>query len=116
MITAKDILNKVKTNEGSTATITVKISDTEYRTSFVQYDSQILAATLPKHFNTQKDAERLVQGTGEIAGVYGDEVEYYRDRKLLHKADTEAKALAHAKKQRGDRSFYWDGAEWTQTK
>ena len=66
---------------------------------------------LKKNYNSQKDAEKLVQKTGEIRMVTDSEVEYYQDKKLLkvYKADSQesidATKEAHYK-------YFWNGKQW----
>jgi len=107
----KQILENI-VNESTQGTITVKIGDKYYR-SIMQADGYLsfVKPLLKKKYNSQKDAERLVQKTGEIRRIDGDEVEYYTDKKVLSikKADSQ-EAIDNTKD--AHYKYFWDGKNW----
>ncbi len=106
----KEILETIL-NESTQAAIIVKIGNT-YKTSILQSDGykEYMKPVLTKGYNSQKDAEKLVQKTGEIRGVNKDSVEYYKDRKLLAVSDDESNAVKDANEVHI--KYFWDGDKW----
>jgi len=99
-------------NEGTNATITVKMKNGEYRTSFVQYDGYLkgVGKELLDNFYSQKDAERLVQKTGDIRQIINDKVDYYDDRNILDRTKNESKAVKNANE--AYYKYLWDDGDW----
>ncbi len=105
----KELFTERVLNEGTPATIVVKVKDT-YKVSVLQYDGypENVIKALEKKYNSQKDAEKLVTKTGEIRSL--DPLEYYTDRKILFTTKDENKAVK--KCLNTGYSYFWDGEEW----
>ena len=106
-----DEIDETNLTEGTQASITVLTKNGEYRTSILQYDGypEFMKKEL-KYFDNQKDAEKLVQKTGEIRGIDHGDVEYYYDRSLLAKTKDEQKAVKNANEIHY--KYFFDGDDW----
>lgn len=96
-------------NESTPATIVVK-SKNEYYISVLQADGypQYVLKILDDKFYSQKNAEKLVQKTGEIRSL--NPLKYYADRTILIKTTNEKKVYNAMNKT--THKYYWDGQDW----
>lgn len=100
-------------NEGTEASIVVKLKDGSYRVSVLRYDGMDAFENVRKFFNSQKKAEMLVQETGEIKDLNNGKVEFYKDDNMLGSLRNEKDALKYARSEFSvDYVVLWNGTKW----
>lgn len=110
---AEKLLEKSTLNEGTSATLVVKMPNGVFKVSKLQYDGGPHSALpiLQKRYNTQKTAELLVQKTGELRDI--DDLEYYDDKVILKTYKTLDAYKKEVHIWWADYQYLWDGKKWS---
>lgn len=109
----KEIVENI-VNEGTQAVAIVKTGEGKYSMSYIQYDGGVgsTGRELKKNFSSDKLALKVVDKTGEIAGISNGEVEYYKNKKMLVK-DVDERAVVKKANTFGSVKYLWNGERWS---